>query len=248
MAKHTIVGQVIRRKIDRADTGTGRAGVRIGAAPITLGPVAVAVVLLFASLLSACDPEPEASSVDLRSVERRIEDVLTLHTFEHSYRSIVYFGEQRRFLFMDTMDRQVLFSIDVRVQAGMDLTEGVEIRRVLRDGDTAQAAEVPQLFVSLPAARILLVDADEESIREYFETDRGGDVGLLEYGREIENAKNSSRQAAISDGILREAEANARVIVREFLDLAGFERVEIRVRPREDEDRDGEEQEDELRG
>jgi len=194
------------------------------------------VALLAGLILAGCKAESEPTAEELRAVERQIEDVLTVHTFEHSYRSIVYFGEQRRFLFMDTMDRQVLFGIDVRVLAGINLSEGIVIRRA---APARRAQDVERLFVTLPPARIMLVDAQEESITEYFETDRGGGVGLLEYGEEIENAKATSREAALADGILRQAEANARVIVEEFLNLAGFDGVEIRVRERE---------EDELRG
>ena len=181
--------------------------------------------LLALAALAGCSraPAPEA----LQELEEQLQDVLTLHTAEHRYRSIVYFGEQRRFLFLDTMDRQVLFAIDLRVQAGIDLDGGIEIRP--GSGDAAG-----ELFVTLPPAAVMLVDADERSITEYFTTERGGSVQWLEYSREIENAKAKARERALEDGILDQAEENAAVLVRDFLRLADFEEVTVRVREREE--------------
>jgi hypothetical protein len=210
----------------------------------------VAALLLTAAILgslltSACSAAPEPA--ELERLERNVEDILTLHTYEHRYRSIVYFGEKKRFLFLDTVDRQVLFGIDVVVQAGIDLAEGVEVRVGVRgDGGAGGAGDAPPsdprggrggpesagaLYVTLPAATILLTDADEGSIREYFQTDRGGSVGWLEYSEEIENAKVKAREAAVADGILDQARENASVVVREFLELAGFDSVVVRFRP-----------------
>lgn len=184
--------------------------------------------LLALTALAGCSraPSPEA----LQELEEHLEDVLTLHTAEHRYRSIVYFGEQRRFLFLDTMDRQVLFAIDLRVQAGIDLAGGdggIEIRP--GTGDAAG-----ELFVTLPPAAVMLVDADERSITEYFTTERGGSVQWLEYSQEIENAKAKARERALADGILDQAEENAAVLVRDFLRLADFQAVTVRIREREE--------------
>ncbi len=180
---------------------------------------ALALVLVLAA--AAC--RGPSASIQIQELGDQLEDILSLHTYEHSYRSVVYFGEKRRFLFLDTMDRQVLFAVDVRVQAGIDLDDGVEVRPGTGDAEG-------QLFVTLPAATITLVDADEDTITEYFQTDRGGSVGWLEYSQEIENAKVKARQSALADGILTQAETNAKTIVTEFFDLAGFGTVTVEVR------------------
>ena len=186
-------------------------------------PAAIPALLVILAVAGCGGP---SASIQTSELADQVEDILSLNTYEHSYRSVVYFGEKRRFLFLDTMDRQVLFAIDVQVQAGIDLDGGVEVRQGTGDAEG-------ELFVTLPAATIMLVDADEESITEYFQTDRGGSVGWLEYSQEIENAKAKARESALTDGILEQAETNAKIIVTEFFDLAGFSDVTVEVRDAE---------------
>jgi hypothetical protein len=186
---------------------------------------ALAVVpLIFLSC--AAEPEP-----DLPELERRVSNVLRLHSYEHVYRDIVYFGEERSFLFFKTMDRRLLFSVDIVVSAGVDLTDGIVL---MQDENQPQ-----RIVVQLPPTQILEVDADESSIYQYFERDRGGEVGWLEYGAEIEAVKERIRADAVDRGILHKAEQNARGVITNFFELAGFE--EVVFRPSEQTpDRDGE--------
>lgn len=187
--------------------------------------LALLAVSLVPLTLTACSSEPE---VPLPDLERRVSNVLKLHSYEHVYRDIVYFGEERSFLFFKTMDRRLLFSVDIVVQAGVDLDEGIEL---WRDDENPE-----RLLVRLPPARILLVDAEEASIHQYFSRDRGGEVGWLEYGAEIEAVKQRVRTDALERGILDKAEANARGVVANFFELSGFE--EVVFRPSEAEPRD----------
>ncbi len=177
------------------------------------------LVLLFIVPLAllACSPEPEADTAEL---ERRVRNVLRLHSYEHVYRDIVYFGEERSFLFFKTMDRRLLFSVDIVVRAGVDLEEGIEV--------LADSGNPERIVVRLPPTRILRVDADEATIHQYFSRDRGGDVGWLEYGAEIEGVKERVRADAVERGILAKAQTNAREMVENFFALAGFEEVVFR--------------------
>ncbi|MFO7780371.1 MAG: DUF4230 domain-containing protein [Spirochaetia bacterium] len=177
------------------------------------------LVLLFIVPLTllSCSPEPEA---DISDLERRVTNVLRLHSYEHVYRDIVYFGEERTFLFFKTMDRRLLFSVDIVVRAGVDLAEGIE---VLTDRGNPE-----RVVVRLPPTRILRVDADEATIHQYFSRTRGGDVGWLEYGAEIEGVKERVRADAIERGILAKAQDNAREMVENFFTIAGFEEVVFR--------------------
>jgi len=152
-------------------------------------------------------------------VEEQIRTLLELNTYEHIYRDLVYFGEERSFLFLRTVDRAVLFSIDIRVIAGIDLTENF---RITRD------RLVPnRLYVQLPPPAILSVDADEQSITEYFIRERGGRIGLLELSDQLEEVKERTAQEAITRGILEDAAENARAIISNFLEMAGFTEIEF---------------------
>ncbi|MFO8064849.1 MAG: DUF4230 domain-containing protein [Spirochaetota bacterium] len=175
-------------------------------------------VCILPLVLLACSRQPHAHLPDL---ERRVSDVLRLHTYEHVYRDIVYFGEERSFLFFKTMDRRLLFSVDIVVEAGIDLAEGLEL---------AHDEQHPRrLIVELPPTRILLVDADESSINQYFSRERGGDVGWLEYSSQIDEVKTRVEADAVERGILEKAQTSAREVVTDFFELSGFEEVVFRA-------------------
>jgi len=192
-------------------------------APTALLPI-VTIALSFFN--AACAPSRPAHVIRM---QEQIESLLELHTYEHMYRDLVYFGEEQSFLGIPTIDRAVLFSVDIRVRAGMDLAEGVVL--------TAD-----RIYVRLPAPEILTVDADESSIHEYFIRERGGSVGLLELSGQLEGAKARTAEEAVRRGILEQADANARHIVRGFLNLAGFGEVIFATPSPDDED------DEELRG
>jgi hypothetical protein len=162
--------------------------------------------------------------MEMIEVERRVRDLLQLHTYEHIYRDIVYFGEERSFLFFRTMDRRLLFSVNFRVRAGIDLAEEL---RIIPDSD-----DPTRLYVRLPAPEVLLVDADESSIHQYFLREHGGRITWLEYSDQLESAKDRIRAEAIARGILEQAETNAVRVLRNFFALAGFSSVEFDVADR----------------
>ncbi len=178
-------------------------------------------------VLSSCGP---SQSERLTSLEAKVRNLAELHTYEHTYRDVVYLGEQRQFLFFRTMDRQLLFSVNIRVRAGVDLRQGVSVL----PGEGRRS-----VLVRVPAPTILLVDADEESISQYFVRERGGAIGLLEVGAEIEAVKEQVAADAIGRGILDRARENAREVLENLFLQAGFESVTITFGPTEP---------DELRG
>ncbi len=172
------------------------------------------MLLIGLLVFAGCAP---VSRTDMVRLEDLVESLLELHTYEHIYRDLVYFGEERSFLFIKTVDRAVLFSVDIRVRAGLDLSEGVVL--------TADRTSADRIYVRLPRARVLRVDADESSIEEYFIREQGGRIDLLEISGHLDEAKRRTEAEAIERGILEEADANAREIVRRFLEMAGFGEV-----------------------
>ena len=180
--------------------------------------LSLAVLIVFGS----CSHNPVAP--DSVALQQRIAGLLQLHGSEQIYRDVVYFGEQRSFLFFRTMDRRVLFAINIRVRAGIDFAEGVElIRHPLRNR---------RIEVRLPPARILVVDADETSIQQYFALERGGALQWLELADEIELIKTRVEADAVARGILQHAEGNAHRALQRVLQLTGFDEVKIVTRRR----------------
>jgi hypothetical protein len=144
---------------------------------------------------------------EIDEISTHIRSLLELPTFEHVYRDVVYLDRERSFLIFKTMDAKVLFAVDVRIRAGIDLREGFSVSRARKGGIT----------ISLPPAKILLADADEESIEQYFLREIGGNLTRLDYYDEINKKKEELITDAVDRGILERAEENARLLISGFL-------------------------------
>ncbi|MCA1754106.1 MAG: DUF4230 domain-containing protein [Spirochaeta sp.] len=165
-------------------------------------------LFLPALVLFSCSSD---SSTEIARIESRMRILAELETAESIYRDIVYFGDARSFLFFRTMDRRLLFSVNLHVRAGVDLSEGFQLKP---DGDGG-------VDVFLPPARVLMVDADETSIDQYFVREQGGRIGYLEFSGSIEEVKDRVAADAVDRGLLNRAEENARVLVENLLTVAG---------------------------
>ena len=172
------------------------------------------MLLVYVSI-SACAPPPRIP--DTSAIQSEIRGLLELHTYEHVYRNVVYFGEERSVLFFRTMDRSTLFSINITVRAGLDLSEDFEI--------LPDSSDPERIVVVLPRARVLGVDADEGSIQEFFVREQGGQIQRLEYADAIAEVKEDVEADAVERGILIRAEENAQRLVTNFLELAGYQEV-----------------------
>jgi Protein of unknown function (DUF4230) len=165
------------------------------------------VVLIVA--LSGC---ADRRHRELDIVTRQIRSILEVPAYEHVYREVIYLGKEASFLGIRTQDKRLLFSVDMRVQAGIRLDRGFSLT----------PRGISAVDVSLPPAEILLVDADEESIRQFFILERGGSITHTEYYDEIEASKIAIREDALERGILEKAEENARELIRGILSGAGY--------------------------
>jgi len=171
------------------------------------------LLILFSLFLFSCERN---SIQDFDIIETHIKEILDLPAYEYVYRDIVYVGSEKKFLkIIPTRDTEVLFAIDVRVQAGIDLKKGI---RLLPGKDK-------DITLVLPRAEILLVDADEASIEQYFAQERVGQIMRLEYYDEIDRKKETIQEDAVKRGILYRAEENSEKLLRNFLRLAGFEEI-----------------------
>src|SRR6056297_1350069 len=183
-------------------------------------------ILLISISLCACDFQKDTSRGLPTDVERQIRSVLELPSYEYLYRDIIYIADQAQFLGFRHKDTQLLFAVDVRLQAGVNLQKGIQVTPISPGG----------LSVSLPAAEILLIDADENSITQYFKKEFGGQIERLAYYDEISLSKDRIRQDAIDRGVLIKAQSNAASVLRSLLQSQGVSPVEVEFRqsPRED--------------
>lgn len=188
-------------------------------------------LLVLVLSFSSCHFVEDSSRLKPTAVERQIKAVLELPTYEYVYRDIIYIADQAEFLGFRHKDKQLLFAVDVHLQAGIDLTKGVTVKPAgSRPGGTQS------LSVTLPAPEILVIDADETSITQYFKKEFGGEIGRLEYYDEISNSKEQIRHDALERGILTQASENAASLVRSLLQSQGIEEVVVAFQSAQQED------------
>jgi len=170
--------------------------------------------------LVSCTESTEKIQPSDGKITEHIRSVLELPTYEYIYRDIIYIADEASFLGIKHRDTQLLFSVDVRLQAGIDLNKNIFIDK-LPSGKQR---------ITLPAVEVLLIDADESTIHQYFKREYGGEINRLDYYDEIFRSKVKIREDAISRGVLKQAELNAHSLVRSVLAQAGMKEVEIRFR------------------
>lgn len=178
-------------------------------------------LILFAGLsfylfASGC---AKKDTVSMQKLEDQVRNILQIPGYEHVYRDIIYIGKEEKILGFQTLDKRVLFAIDVKVVAGIDAADGLSI----------SALSPGSVVVKLPAAKILLIDAEEETIYQFFMREKGGRIERLEYYDEIEKSKARIREDAVKRGILIKAEGNVKKLITEFLTISGIS--DIRFEP-----------------
>ena len=179
---------------------------------------ALIVAATFFVLREARDEREER----ILAAHQHIEELRNLVTARYRYRDVVYLEQETRVLGIPTSAREILFSVDIGVEAGVDLSRDI---KVVFDPNDRRG-----VFVTLPSPQVLRVDADEETIRQYIVRERFARLDWLDVAEEVEAAKERNRLDAIERGILIRAEAQARSALESLLRGLGFEKVHIRFR------------------
>jgi hypothetical protein len=177
------------------------------------------VVLLAVAVSSLVTEFQRHREDQLRTVERQIRELATLTTTRFDYRDVVYFRRQTRVLGLPAGDQETLFSVEIAVIAGVDLTRELSV-------ETHGPSD--RILVTLAAPEILRVDTDEASLRQYLFRERFGRIDWLDLADELAQAKERNRDDAVERGILDQAERQAQSIVRSLLYSAGFDSVDVR--------------------
>ncbi|MFO8042397.1 MAG: DUF4230 domain-containing protein [Alkalispirochaeta sp.] len=159
----------------------------------------------------------------LDAAHTQVKHLQTLVTTRYRYRDVVFFDRRTRVLGIPAGQQEVLFSVEMEVTAGIDLSEGVEITP---DRDNRRG-----VYVTLPSPAVLRVVTDEASIRQYLVLERFGRLDWLDISEEIQRAKDRNRQDAVERGILSRAELHTRTVIDNLLRNVGYETVEVRFRP-----------------
>ena len=172
--------------------------------------------LLILVIAGGCAPKAETFSSSV--IENQIRTILEVPTTEYVYREILYLGKEARFLGIKHLDTRLLFSVDIAIQAGFDLTKGLTVINSFKG-----------LTVILPKPEILLVDIDEDSIHQFFVKEWGGKISRMDYYDELNKRKENILQDAEKRGILLKAEENGKKMILNLLQSTIAEDITITV-------------------
>jgi hypothetical protein len=160
-------------------------------------------------LLISCTNKNELPT----NLDTEIRNITEISSYRHLYRDIVYLKEKKTVIGIPVVDKSVLFSVNIEVTAGIKV-------------NTAEySISEETIIVKLPPAQIISIDADEQSIQQYFIKEKGSKIDILSCYAEIAAQKDKIAKDAVSKGILVNAETNAKMILTEFLQSAGFREV-----------------------
>ena len=168
-------------------------------------------------LAAVFEPEPyeEISPVVISS----IRDMSNLTTVETVQYTIVDKGTDRGWLEWARGDSLQLFAV-ARIGAGIDMS-GISVRNVSLD-------EQGVVEITVPAAEIQYVSVDNEAT-QILDRETGlftkGDPRLETDARQV--AEEVLVQAALDEGVLTDAEANARQVLTDFLLGLGYRDVVV---------------------
>lgn len=191
----------------------GRSKVRISAIEIILLILSLLLIAGAAYLLSGGRENISRTEV----MEHRLRELRQLQTVTQTFRSVIYVEEKNFW----RGNKQVLFTLEYHVTAGVDFSEGLQIREN-PDGT---------IHVRMPPGEIFSSDADETTIRQMFLKEQVllNPVRMGDYIPQIIAQGEANKQAALESGILNMAESNARMAVMRILNLGEFENISFDI-------------------
>ena len=171
-------------------------------------------ILLLLIMSGSCTQGSQSLSKSV--IENQIRTILEVPITEYVYREVLYIGKEARFLGIKHMDKRLLFSVNIVLDSGFDLTKGLEIRKT-RNG----------IHVVLPEPEILETDVDENSIHQYFVKEWGGKITRLDYYDELNKKKAAIKAEAVHRGILVKTRENGEKMITGLFESLGIPSVTV---------------------
>ena len=172
-------------------------------------------ILLWSLVAVSCTPADPW--VKTRS---EIRQIFELPLVEMDFRQVIYHSKDRAWWNILESRREALFTVPVRIQAGFNLSQGYSIEPF----ESQKTIEVV-----FPAPQILMGDADDESLEQYFSLPASGSLTPQELQSLLSQAVESAKAEALNSGILDLARTDATNFLTSFFGVLGFDTVILRI-------------------
>lgn len=171
--------------------------------------------ILLCLILITCQEEKTLPETDVY----QIQDLGMLSTTEYTFGKILHLEDNKEWYKLG--DRKILISVRAKAKAGVDLRKVSNANIVEKNKKT--------ISITLPAPEIISFDMNTEDVRTVH-TDVNG--FRMEFNQEekikiLEMGEQAIRKEMMQSDILRDAEKNAVVFLRDFYKNQGYENVII---------------------
>lgn len=162
------------------------------------------VIILSLLLFYTLRPDPE---LRLRA---KLEELSTLTTGIETYREIIYSKTTGDIFWIPLKNKEILFSIEYRIQTGIDLSKGYKI---FFHKDFTE--------IVLPHSQVISIDADDLSIKEYFIKERFSSISRDDYFSIINDTKLKLAKDDSIEKILQESDKKAKSTIESLFKISG---------------------------
>ena len=148
--------------------------------------------------------------ISAETIEDGLRDIGLLVTQEYYFTDVISFSSVKKLFHLEVgfTESSYLATYEGVVTAGIDFGK----IRVVKDDDAGR------ILVTLPAPEVLNVDVDPGSFELYSEkTGFGNPLSVEDFNDSLVTLENTVRDKAVDKGLLRRADENARVVVRNFI-------------------------------
>lgn len=155
---------------------------------------------------------------DSSIIMSKIVHIQELATIKYNYAGVIGYKDAMKLFKLNVPLTEKYFLLKYNGY----LKAGVDFNRIKVD------VHEDKVHVSMPRAKIFDVVIDENSVTVYNESENAfNPIKISDYNQALSSEKETMRKDAVSQGILKDANRQAELIVRSLLQEMGFKDVDI---------------------
>lgn len=202
-------------------TGNFQKGVSIATLFFIITTLVLAVLLWF-----NYSRKPKDTGYDNTTVLTKIVHLQELALVRYNYAGVVGFKEHYQIMNINVplTGKYFLLKYNGYIKAGVDF-ERIKVQ-----------VDDRRVHVSMPAAKLLDVVIDEQSVKVYDESENAfNQIKISDYNQALIKEKNTMQTDAVNQGILKDADKQAKLAITSMLQEMGFTEIiitdEIHISP-----------------
>lgn len=176
------------------------------------------VVLSVLLIINKVGKEEDVNKYDSSTVFSKISHIQELSTVKYNYTGVIGYKDAMKIFKISIPLTEKYFLVKYNGY----LKAGVDFEKIVVNVDEYK------VNVSIPRAQIFDIVIDENSITVYNESDNAfNPIKISDYNQALAKEKETMRQDAIKQGILKDANQHAELAIKTILEEMGFNDIDI---------------------